>query len=76
MMLPRVSDKWSATTFARNLNEKSEEVMRCLKESMREFPATTWNGVYNRHITKLRIEEDTVSQPKVEKRFVSRRSKT
>ncbi|XP_070011121.1 uncharacterized protein [Nicotiana sylvestris] len=31
--------------FASNLNEKSSEATRRLKESVREFPATTWNDV-------------------------------
>ncbi|XP_070002647.1 uncharacterized protein [Nicotiana sylvestris] len=68
MMLPRVPDNWAAMAFASNLNERSSEDIRRLKESLREFPATTWNDVYNRYNTKLRIEEDIVSQLKVEKR--------
>ncbi|XP_070003026.1 uncharacterized protein [Nicotiana sylvestris] len=48
--------------FSSNLNEKSSEATRRLKESLREFPVTTWNDVYNRYKTKLRIEEDTISR--------------
>ncbi|XP_075091493.1 uncharacterized protein LOC107829583 [Nicotiana tabacum] len=48
MMLPRVPDNWAAMAFASNLNEKSSEATRRLIESLREFPATTWNDVYNR----------------------------
>ncbi|XP_070004470.1 uncharacterized protein [Nicotiana sylvestris] len=60
MTLPRVPDNWAAIAFTSNLNEKSSEATRRLKESLREFPATTWNDVYNRYSMKLRIEEDTV----------------
>ncbi|XP_070023340.1 uncharacterized protein [Nicotiana sylvestris] len=48
--------------FGSNLNEKSSEAMRRLKESLREFPATTWNDVYNKYSMKLMIEEDTISR--------------
>ncbi|XP_009619947.1 uncharacterized protein [Nicotiana tomentosiformis] len=53
MMLPRVPDNWATMAFASNLNEKSSEATRRLKESLWEFPATTWNNVYNRYSTKL-----------------------
>ncbi|XP_009778217.1 uncharacterized protein [Nicotiana sylvestris] len=76
MMLPRVPDNWAAMAFASTLNEKSSESMRRLKESFREFPATTWNDVYNRYNTKLRTEEDTVAQPRVDKRAKSRQSES
>lgn len=72
MILPRVPDKWAAMAFASNLNDKSLEATKRLKEILQEFPATTWNDVYNRYSTKLRIEEDTISHPKVEERFGSR----
>nr|XP_016503954.1 PREDICTED: uncharacterized protein LOC107821976 [Nicotiana tabacum] len=49
MMLPRVPDNWAAMAFASNLNEKSSEATRRVKESLREFPTTTWNDVYNRN---------------------------
>ncbi|XP_070014422.1 uncharacterized protein [Nicotiana sylvestris] len=49
MMLPRVPNNWAAMAFASNFNEKSSEAMRRLKKSLREFPATTWNDVYNRY---------------------------
>ncbi|XP_070025826.1 uncharacterized protein [Nicotiana sylvestris] len=62
--------------FASNLNKKSSEVMRRLKESLREFPATTWNDVYNRYSTKLRIEEDTIIQSRKDERESSRRAET
>ncbi|XP_070020701.1 uncharacterized protein [Nicotiana sylvestris] len=48
MTLPRVPDNWAAIAFTSNLNEKSSEAMRRLKESLHEFPETTWNDVYNR----------------------------
>ncbi|XP_070022433.1 uncharacterized protein [Nicotiana sylvestris] len=64
MMLPQVPDNWGAIAFASNLNEKSSEATRRLKKSLREFPATTWNDIYNRYNTKLRIEEDTIIQPR------------
>ncbi|XP_070010518.1 uncharacterized protein [Nicotiana sylvestris] len=76
MTLPHVPDNWSAIAFASNLNDKSSEATRRLKESLREFPATTWNDVYNRYSTKLRIEEDTVPQFHHEERSKSRRSET
>ncbi|XP_070036428.1 uncharacterized protein [Nicotiana tomentosiformis] len=76
MMLPRVPDNWAAMAFASNLNEKSSEATRRLKESLQEFPATTWNDVYNRYSTKLRIEEDIVAQSKVDERTGSRRSES
>ncbi|XP_070010470.1 uncharacterized protein [Nicotiana sylvestris] len=62
--------------FASNLNEKSSEATRRLKGSLREFPATTWNDVYNRYSTKLRIEEDTITQSQKEERVSSRRAET
>nr|XP_016474439.1 PREDICTED: uncharacterized protein LOC107796208 [Nicotiana tabacum] len=74
MLLPRVPDNWAAMAFASNLNEKSSEATMRLKESLREFPATIWNDVYNRYITKLRIEEDIVAQSRVEEKTGSRRS--
>nr|XP_009591158.1 uncharacterized protein LOC104088220 [Nicotiana tomentosiformis] len=67
MLLPRVPDNWAAKAFAGNLNEKSSEATRKLKESLRKFPATTWNDVYNRYNIKLRIEEDIIAQSRVEK---------
>ncbi|XP_070008779.1 uncharacterized protein [Nicotiana sylvestris] len=48
--------------------------MRTQKESLREFPATTWNDVYNRYSTKLRIEEDTVPRSQKEENIRSRRA--
>ncbi|XP_070028709.1 uncharacterized protein [Nicotiana sylvestris] len=74
MMLPCVPDNWAAMAFASNLNEKSSESMRRLKECLREFPATTWNNVYNRYITKLRIEEDTITRSQKDERVSSRRA--
>ncbi|XP_070055249.1 uncharacterized protein [Nicotiana tomentosiformis] len=62
--------------FASNLNEKSSEATRRLKESIREFPATTWNDVYNRYSTKLRIEEDIIAQSRVEEKTGPRRSES
>ncbi|XP_070023250.1 uncharacterized protein [Nicotiana sylvestris] len=62
MTLPRVPDNWAAIAFTSNLNEKSSEATRRLKESLHELPAITWNDVYNRYNTKLRIEEDTVTR--------------
>ncbi|XP_070017400.1 uncharacterized protein [Nicotiana sylvestris] len=62
--------------FASNLNKKSSEATRRLKESLREFPAMTWNDVYNRFSTKLRIEEDTITQSRKEERVSSRRAET
>ncbi|XP_070014613.1 uncharacterized protein [Nicotiana sylvestris] len=76
MMLPRVPENWSAMAFASNLNEKSSEATRQLKESLREFPATTWNDVYNRYNTKLKIEEYTISQSQKEEKVSSRRAET
>jgi len=76
MMLPRVPDNWAAMAFASNLNEKSSEATRRLKESLREFPATTWNDVYNMYNTKMRLEEDIVAQSRVDERTNSRRSES
>ncbi|XP_070021963.1 uncharacterized protein [Nicotiana sylvestris] len=74
MTLPRVPDNWAAVAFASNLNDKSSEATRKIKESLREFSTTTWNDVYNRYNTKLRIEEDTVPQFHHEESNSSRRS--
>ncbi|XP_070022487.1 uncharacterized protein [Nicotiana sylvestris] len=68
MTLPHVPDNWAAMAFASNLNEKSSEATRRLKESLCEFPATTWNDVYNRYNTKLRIEEDIISRSQKEEK--------
>ncbi|XP_070026103.1 uncharacterized protein [Nicotiana sylvestris] len=76
MMLPRVLDNWVAIAFTSNLNEKSSEAMRQLKESLREFPATTWNDVYNKYSVKLRIEEDIISRSQKEEKVSSRRAET
>ncbi|XP_070004362.1 uncharacterized protein [Nicotiana sylvestris] len=76
MTLPRVPDNWAAIAFTGNLNEKSSEATRRLKESLREFPATTWNDVYNRYNTKLRIEEDTVPRFQKEENVSSRCAET
>lgn len=62
--------------FASNLNEKSSKATRRLKKSLREFPVTNWNDVYNRYNTKLRIEEDTISQSQKEERVSSRHAET
>ncbi|XP_070023416.1 uncharacterized protein [Nicotiana sylvestris] len=62
--------------FTSNLNEKSSEATRRLKESLREFPTTTWNDVYNIYNTKLRIEEDTITRSQKEERVSSRRVET
>ncbi|XP_070021680.1 uncharacterized protein [Nicotiana sylvestris] len=72
MMLPHVPDNWAAMAFASNLNKKSSEATRRLKECLREFPATTWNDVYNRYSTKPRIEEDTISRSQKEEKDNSR----
>nr|XP_009596447.1 uncharacterized protein LOC104092534 [Nicotiana tomentosiformis] len=66
----------AAMAFSSNLNEKSSESMRRLKESLREFPVTTWNDVYNKYSTKLRIEEDMVAHPRTDEIAGSRRSKS
>lgn len=42
------------------MNERSSESTRRLKESIREYPSTTYNDVYNCNITKFQIEDDTV----------------
>ncbi|XP_070004961.1 uncharacterized protein [Nicotiana sylvestris] len=76
MTFPRVPDNWAAIAFTSNLNEKSLEATRRLKESLREFPATTWNDVYNRYSTKLRIEEDTVPRFQKEEKVSSRHAET
>ncbi|XP_070019365.1 uncharacterized protein [Nicotiana sylvestris] len=72
MMLSRVPDNWAAMAFASNLNEKNSEATRRLKESLRDFPATTWNDVYNIYNTKLRIKEDTIIQSRKNERVSSR----
>ncbi|XP_070021996.1 uncharacterized protein [Nicotiana sylvestris] len=74
MTLPCIPDNWAAIAFTSNLNEKSSEATRRLKESLREFPATTWNDVYNRYSKKLRIEEDIVPRYQKEEKVGSRRS--
>ncbi|XP_070007893.1 uncharacterized protein [Nicotiana sylvestris] len=47
-----------------------------MKESLREFPATTWNDVYNKYNTKHRIEEDMVAQPMFDERAGPRHSES
>ncbi|XP_075079962.1 uncharacterized protein LOC107761909 [Nicotiana tabacum] len=47
-----------------------------MKESLREFPATTWNDVYNKYNTKHRIEEDRVAQPMFDERAGPRHSES
>nr|XP_016473821.1 PREDICTED: uncharacterized protein LOC107795659 [Nicotiana tabacum] len=74
ILLPRVPDNWSAMAFASNLNEKSSEATRRLKESLQEFPAMTWNDVYNWYSTKLRIEENIVAQSRADQRLANRDS--
>ncbi|XP_070009726.1 uncharacterized protein [Nicotiana sylvestris] len=68
MTLSRVPDNWAAMAFASILNKKSLEATRRLKESLCEFPAATWNDIYNRYSTKLRIEEDTISRSQKEEK--------
>nr|XP_016436126.1 PREDICTED: uncharacterized protein LOC107762296 [Nicotiana tabacum] len=60
--------------FTSNLNEKNPEATRRLKKSLRKFPPTTWNDVYNRYNTKLWIKEYTIALPRVDERARSRRS--
>ncbi|XP_070008653.1 uncharacterized protein [Nicotiana sylvestris] len=67
---------WAAIAFTSNLNEKSSEATRRLKECLREFSATTWNDVYNRYSTKLRIEEDIVPRSQKEENICPRRAET
>ncbi|XP_070020016.1 uncharacterized protein [Nicotiana sylvestris] len=76
MMLPRIPDNWAAMAFASNLNKIILEAARRLKESLPKFPATTWNDVYNRYSTKLRIEEDIIIQSRKDERVSSRRVET
>ncbi|XP_070023010.1 uncharacterized protein [Nicotiana sylvestris] len=76
MTLPRVPDNWAAIAFTSNLNDKISEATRRLKENLRKFPAITWNDVYNRYSTKLRIREDTVLRFQKEEKVSSRRAKT
>ncbi|XP_070013485.1 uncharacterized protein [Nicotiana sylvestris] len=64
MMLPRVPDNWAAIAFTSNLNEKSLEATRRLKESLREFPATTWNDVYNSEKGKQAYMKNRKEPPK------------
>ncbi|XP_070015163.1 uncharacterized protein [Nicotiana sylvestris] len=68
MTLPHVPDNWAAIAFTSNLNEKSSEATRRLKESLCEFPATTWNDVYNRSMG------DKVQWPKEMRSNPSRRN--
>ncbi|XP_070028570.1 uncharacterized protein [Nicotiana sylvestris] len=56
MILPRVPDNWAAMAFASNLNEKSSEATRRLKESL--------------YSTKPRIEEDTISRSQKEEKHL------
>ncbi|XP_070019546.1 uncharacterized protein [Nicotiana sylvestris] len=62
--LPRVPDNWAAIAFTSNLNEKSSEAMRRLKESLREFPTTTWNDVYNSDKGKQAYMKNRQEPPK------------
>ncbi|XP_075086104.1 uncharacterized protein LOC142168842 [Nicotiana tabacum] len=64
ILLPRVPDNWVAMAFASNLNEKSSEAMRRLKESLREFPATTWDDVYNSEKGKQAYIKNRQEPPK------------
>ncbi|XP_070012962.1 uncharacterized protein [Nicotiana sylvestris] len=64
MTLPRVLDNWVAIAFTSNLNEKSSEATSRLKESLREFPATTWNDVYNNEKGKQAYMKNRQEPPK------------
>lgn len=58
MLLPTVPHNWESMDFSQNLNKNSLQATRRLKDSLWEFHSKTWNGVYYRYNTKLRIEED------------------
>lgn len=69
MLLPHVLDNWAAIAFTNSLNERGSEVTKRLKRSLRDFPPTTWNDVYNQYSAKLRMKEDIVVQSKVRNKF-------
>ncbi|XP_070007907.1 uncharacterized protein [Nicotiana sylvestris] len=58
--------------FANNLNEKSSEATRRLKESLREFPAITWNDVYNRYEPYMELERRDSRSKQENPRYDSR----
>nr|XP_018627617.1 uncharacterized protein LOC104100177 [Nicotiana tomentosiformis]XP_018627618.1 uncharacterized protein LOC104100177 [Nicotiana tomentosiformis] len=60
MLLPAVPDEWAAETFTKDLNLRSSDASRKLKESLLEFQGTTWADVHNRYELKIRIEDDQV----------------
>lgn len=52
-----ISKDCAGAAFTDGLNPNSFDASWKLKESMRDFPAKTWNEVNHRYI-KLRIEDD------------------
>ncbi|XP_070035743.1 uncharacterized protein [Nicotiana tomentosiformis] len=58
MLLPTVPDEWAAEAFTKDLNPRSSDASRKLKESLPEFQATTWVDVQNWYESKIRIEDD------------------
>lgn len=68
MLVPEVEDNWKDMAFTRNLNLKSSEVSRGLKERLGEFSVKTWNEVYHRYSMKLIIEEGILVLPGFEVR--------
>ncbi|XP_019226712.1 PREDICTED: uncharacterized protein LOC109208126 [Nicotiana attenuata] len=48
MLLPAVPDKWAAEAFTKDLNQRSSNAFRKLKESLLEFQATSLADVHNR----------------------------
>ncbi|XP_070041294.1 uncharacterized protein [Nicotiana tomentosiformis] len=49
MLLSAVPDEWAAEAFTKDLNPRSSDASRMLKESLLEFQATTWADVHNRY---------------------------
>lgn len=58
--------------FTRNLNPNSFEALKELRESLWEFTAKTWNDVYQKYNTKLRIKDDILAFPGFDRREMTK----
>nr|XP_009622700.1 uncharacterized protein LOC104114060 [Nicotiana tomentosiformis] len=55
MLLPAVPNEGATETFTKELNPRSFDASRKLKESLLEFQATTWADVHNRSLLDKEI---------------------
>ncbi|XP_059281008.1 uncharacterized protein LOC132034641 [Lycium ferocissimum] len=62
-LLSAIPDEWAVEAFAKGLNPRSSSASLKLKESLLEFPATTWADVHIRNESKIRVEDDKFGLP-------------